>query len=958
MPFPSVLNGTQLTNIRDDNYNGQAYIAVCPNTLVFRALVNQSTFATSFAQVIYDNVTTGAYTDIRQGMTVFIGLTTDLNEAVFIGRVRKTPTSTILYINETSAAVLNNMYISVIDDRRIWERLQRVDPVTRVRYKDWDITYTNLLPVIAGLQSSYVLVTSGVSASQTFTPTATALASGATITSWLWDVGDGTITIGTSTTQNITVSFPTGHRWVRLTVTDSGGRTNFMDFEVYCGDPRSASWSLLQATDISVSGDLQTGYNGGFTAVGGVSGLLENTRMTIFTIERYGASSDPMVSNVGLVGYVRIEANQTAGDSVVAQRKDVRYTIEGFGTQLGNTLMAGISAIDDATPTQWGEITSPTPPRFVGYALTYHTTATNLMSVKFGVDDNDYIFIDLSAESSSALDSLQGCYDQINGAISFAQTGELELRRNANYLDSPDRNFLIEVADIQTQDLLSFTIEREYGYRVGQVLGGFGGYTTSTGVPRAYSSKAPAQASLGAQEYQQLNSQILTANQTDLQNRVEAGQRIADHLAYINPKPRIDITLRDGWWWITPSVFQWYTFTINVTDNLRNIEYDTNNRWLCTSVSWSQDNSTGRRQVSATFELETRGGNSQVLTSLIPAVSDLNNPILPVVPDYPFFPPNPNINYPTDSPSFDEFQPISPNDLGQLQPTPPPVIPQGGQAGCRTIQFSFQKTTNTPSGFLTANGQDYVITVRGETQFTGWSQTFDFTTSAGLSDGWGLFTVGTYTPTVGYTQTSVGISPAAVTGVELFLTLPTRYITQVSFTFTVTYGTFTAGSGVSVINLRLGGGYVQTNSINAPSTPTSPYSVATNITADQVDIALYSSYLGDGLGQVTITSCTITGEGVNPFAGATDTPKGDAFYWTYNTNPDGLAELNPVGQGLYIDNAQASAPTEYNPNHEYQFIIVGTGNEFQFRYEIGTGDVLNTPMFVTMCGPDAGTVTS
>jgi hypothetical protein len=52
------------------------------------------------------------------------------------------------------------------------------------------------------------------------------MAEGATITTYAWDVEDGTITVGTSSSPSITATFPLGFRYVHLTVTDSNGKTH------------------------------------------------------------------------------------------------------------------------------------------------------------------------------------------------------------------------------------------------------------------------------------------------------------------------------------------------------------------------------------------------------------------------------------------------------------------------------------------------------------------------------------------------------------------------------------------------------------------------------------------------------------------------------------------------------------------------------------------------------------
>ena len=958
MPFPTSLTAPQYTDLRNVRYNVSQFVAICPNTIVFQALVNQATFAPSFAQVLFDNVTVGAYTDIKQGMTVYIG-TTDLQEATFVGRVRLVPTSTVLYINETSAALADNMTITVIDDRRLWDRAQRVDVATKVRFKDWSLTYQQIAPTIYNLQSSYVLVTTGVSASIALAPLAKTHVPSATISTWAWDVDDGTITVGNSSTQDITVSFPTGHRWVRLTVTDSGGRTNFIDVDLFCGDPRTASWSLQNAKDVDIRSD-GTGYNATFTAWANVANVLDNTRVTIFNVERYSTSTTPIVANIDCVGYLRSESNNTSGDAIIAQRKEVSFTVEGFGAQLANLQLPGISALDKASPAIWGEINDPTPPRFVAYALIYHTTLTNLCSVQFGVNDDNYVFLDLSAEGTGALDSVNACYEQINGRANIAASGEFLFTRNANYLSASERNALTTVADVETQDILAFTIDREYGYTVGQILAGFGGYNTTSRVVRAYSAKAPAEASLGAQEGQQLNSQILIANQTDLQNRTEAGQRGGDHLAYINTKPRLEITFRDGWWWVTPANNQWYSFDVAITDNLRDLVYTDSIRWLCVGVNYRTDNKTGRRTVTASFELETQGRSSQVLVSLIPSVAVLDLPVMPVMPDYPFFPPNPNINAFDDN-GFDF--PINGDDLSNLQPFPTPAFPPVGQSGCRTISFSAQKTTNTGSGFTLQNTELYTITIKGDTEVSGdsWYIEYDFTAG---QQGWAIVKnvagddTAVYTGGIGFTRV-FDVAGQGRSETRAYLDIGNFTVTTVQVDYNTSAGADNlavryqtaaevgSSEGNTAQNAFSGTAASGDNTLEVNLTFATQGRIRVDLNQEGADVTL------------TFRRARLFGVGTPP-TGATvfAAQRADAFYYNYQNN-DGEALLLPGGSGVLQDNFNISVPQPYNPNHEYTYEHTGVGLPIAFRFVGLSGETpSNTPFFVTICGAGAGSVTT
>jgi hypothetical protein len=61
---------------------------------------------------------------------------------------------------------------------------------------------------------------------------------------WTWDVADGTITVGSTTTQDITVTFPVGYRWIELLVTDTNGEVGFNHIPIVACIPEGQSLYL------------------------------------------------------------------------------------------------------------------------------------------------------------------------------------------------------------------------------------------------------------------------------------------------------------------------------------------------------------------------------------------------------------------------------------------------------------------------------------------------------------------------------------------------------------------------------------------------------------------------------------------------------------------------------------------------------------------------------------------
>src|SRR5690242_15719156 len=166
MSFIPALDNSQLNTLRGTSalaptYQAATYVSIVPNSIVFRALINQVSFSASYASVTYDSTSIGSYTDIVEGMTVFITPTTDLTNALrtgFIGRARKNgagvvATATQINVNESSTSIQNNWIITIIDDFRLWDRLGR--QVNSIQYVDFDVPYHAPKPIIYNVESAY-----------------------------------------------------------------------------------------------------------------------------------------------------------------------------------------------------------------------------------------------------------------------------------------------------------------------------------------------------------------------------------------------------------------------------------------------------------------------------------------------------------------------------------------------------------------------------------------------------------------------------------------------------------------------------------------------------------------------------------------------------------------------------------------------------------------------------------
>lgn len=226
-------------------------------TPIFKARVNMPSPTYPANSIDFDGVTLGVYTDIEFDMTLLLGTADGLDD---LGRVRvKLAEVDNIRISRSSKGfedgtlvLTDNAYITVLDDFRVWSKLpyfsldSEGDVIQGQDFKDGNIspgTYNTLIPPkanpgpwMAGLIDSVTNLMEvefpggGVN-------TSFALADGATITGYAWDIRDGTLTFGTLTSAVIRATFPAGKRWVKLTVTDSNGLTHTCRCFVVAIDP-------------------------------------------------------------------------------------------------------------------------------------------------------------------------------------------------------------------------------------------------------------------------------------------------------------------------------------------------------------------------------------------------------------------------------------------------------------------------------------------------------------------------------------------------------------------------------------------------------------------------------------------------------------------------------------------------------------------------------------------------
>lgn len=652
MSFIPQLTTPQLDTLRGTpstapSYQAAAYISVCPNTIVFQATVNQVAFAASYASVVYDGVTVGAYTDIVDGMRVYITPTTDLTNALrtgFTGRARKNgagvvATSTVLNVNESSTSIQNNWVITVIDDYPLLDRLGR--QVNNIQYIDYDVPYRKPKPVIYNLESAYANWVSGGLLSIDFAPLAFAVASGASISSWLWDVVDGTITSGSTTTQNITATFPPGYRWVFLTLTDSNGSTRVRKIPVWAHDPDTYPPVPLQVGDLATTGSVESGYSATCTAWAGVESILDNTYVVFWSDEQYQDLDGSLLGdNINFVGRFRQSSDSSTPDLDVGQIAETHYTIEGVMEQLARIELLPYELDNVGAATAFFQVVNLTPWRAICLMLSEFSTFLETFSLSFDDLTDAYLGLGFRTQNGNILAVINDLYYSLNGAMQINAAAQVQFVRDLRMVGTAARNAAPTVINFDNRDLLTIDDYSHDNVRtVGRLKSTGGSFLSAVNQYATFESLAPGIAQDYPEASQSLDRQVLAANQTGANAQSELNTRAGYAFARAQNSDKISVTHPDGYASILiPTLDTWYTFTLDGSETVRGIVLTPDTRWLLISVEIDHDAQAGEKTCKAVYAIETTGTAGQSVIYPPIQSTPYTDPSFPPFDPFPAFP--------------------------------------------------------------------------------------------------------------------------------------------------------------------------------------------------------------------------------------------------------------------------------------------------------------------------------
>lgn len=514
---------------------------------LFKARVNMpGTVTYPLSDITFDGVTLGAYTDTHQDLTVLLG-TTDGADDLGRVRIKGVPTSTTLPIPRTSRGnqdglldIVDNAYITVLWDYRPWAKIPYYDIDNGADFKDGDelvgAHMTDIEPVANTGPYMVGYIDPNTNLLEVEFPgngfdLSYAMADGATIVSYSWQLADGTPSSGLVTDPVMSATFPAGSRWVYLTVTDSNGKDNTGRCFVLAidpdDDPTWRDYSITQnlqkdgqVLDIQIYDTLDRS-------------LFPDGTLVLFWWDEPSGPSDR--SHIKFVGWLNSEHYNVsfAKTGLVKGTSLSAIDIAGWLRQLPGFAQALYRTEeldeDDNPISPWSYMPSLSMDKALFYILHWHSTALIVA---------DFIMPDLSDYDALRLDSgASNLFDQVNSLamklvpdhyLTCNTKGQLQVKRDwrlDDLSDRPDPNVVMSEDDWNNLEVEYNRHPKYHVLRSGAILAATA-FTDedddgdADDIPLVFSIAPGDAASFGQGMGEQVENEGLALSQDDL-NRCE-----------------------------------------------------------------------------------------------------------------------------------------------------------------------------------------------------------------------------------------------------------------------------------------------------------------------------------------------------------------------------------------------------------------------------------------------------
>lgn len=625
-----VATAPQLEMIRKNGQAAKLYVAALTPAVVYSARLNGlPTLGTDLvAEITYDGGS-GTLAEIKAGMTLYVG-TSPGGQELGTCRIRKSPTSTIMYIGEQSLIVwVDNCYLTVVLDYELWPKHVHITEDGSVQM-DYDVDYvdqhSNFLPVpimgghvVKKLTGETVTVQLGPESGTS------SYVYGSTISARLWEI-PGADSIATPTAASTTAVF-SAEGWypVYHTVTAANGRSKTGMRWVYIWSDEQPP---LAVEEISFREDAQEGGHSFELTVSGdanLTQLYDRTLCILFAVDYFEGLEDQVGFILGqenIVGVGRIVSpeslvfgfNSSRASFTVESAQGLFKRITGFpsGVEMKNT------------PTVWTDMPALTVARALWHLLEWRCTATEIMDVLLP-EDTRYAS-ELSSPLTYLWDQMQEiAFTSILASAGIDAHGRLFIQVDALLIPESSKTYPL-VMTVEKQDIHSYEINRATETSTSQVVLS-GVAVTLGGDGKAYFSLSPGHI------FSRVGSPVI------IDRLLLASQAQANELAGLlfsskNNPYSLKLEFSGNNRLVTCFPNQAIYFTVEADDNVRGFEIAGRYIPRRRSIAYDPQNFVITSEVE--FEYETSA--AVAINGDVPGSGDLSAP-----PPFPKFPPMPSL---------------------------------------------------------------------------------------------------------------------------------------------------------------------------------------------------------------------------------------------------------------------------------------------------------------------------
>lgn len=359
-----------------------------------------------------------------------------------------------------------------------------------------------------------------------------AVATGASIASRLWDVADGTITSGTSASTTITVRFPVGFRYVKLTVTDSNGTSSWMYFPIWVHDETYMPLTNFHVTRDSTSQGREMDFDF-FAQDTSETSIPKGVALCYWEEPDFHGEEVPENYRDQFYGWC-------AEDTTIFRKDRARTSLSIKGVAWWLSQFRGTSQrLSDkgTTPTTWFEMQNITVDRVAYFVLQNMTTVNHICNLFLSGETSILKSLDITL--GNQWQQLSYIVSGYYGRIGADSLNGLWIRKHYSYMTNTERaavDPVISLTSYDWRDESPIQIMRRYYEPIGYVRAGGASY--SGGENTLYASAAPGRTMYhGASETEAPGQNLPSTNSQDVLNFLTGS-----HYAYIN-NPRESVNL-------------------------------------------------------------------------------------------------------------------------------------------------------------------------------------------------------------------------------------------------------------------------------------------------------------------------------------------------------------------------------------------------------------------------------